>query len=372
MHGKIDQPLLRELTPKIIRLQSDGRGPITVYIDSEGGKTFYADALTRLLGATDQDNAPSCRVITVATGLAASAAADLLCSGGYAIAHMGSTIFFHGVRRAGEEITVAVASNIADSLRKSNERYAITLADQSIRRVGFRYAWMHTDFAAYRTRTGKTHTDLECFVGLLTERLSESGMRVVHRALERNARYEALVHHVGRAAKNSRTFQNAKRAADTESVIIKSIIDFEKANNKDTTWTYRNHGLRQATHDFLLVMEYFNIYEADQLKRLCDNWGVYFLSQNDRDELEAIQDLKQRTDKLHEKVKPLLRPLWLYFVALCYALQDEDHELSATDAFWLGLIDEVIGGPSDLYPFRLIVENVPGPDTANQEPAPAA
>jgi hypothetical protein len=99
---------------------------------------------------------------------------------------------------------------------------------------------------------------------------------------------------------------------------------------------------------------------------------MYFLSQNDRDELEAIPDSKQRTDKLHEKVKPLLRPLSLYFVALCYALQDEDHELSATDTFWLGLLDEVIGGPPDLYPFRLIVENTPGPDAVNQEPAPAS
>jgi hypothetical protein len=50
---------------------------------------------------------------------------------------------------------------------------------------------------------------------------------------------------------------------------------------------------------------------------------------------------------------------------LCHCLQDEDHELSATDACWLGLIDEVIGGPPELYPFRLLMENVP------DDPVPA-
>jgi len=193
VQGKIDQALVNKLTPDIIRLQSQSRDPITVYIDSEGGRTFHADMLTRLLTASDQDNSRSCRIITVTTGLAASAAADLLCSGGYAIAHAGSVIFFHGVRRSGEEITVAVASSIAHSLRRTNERYAIGLADKSIRRLGFRYAWLHGQFDAFRARVGKPQeSDIACFVGLISERMSRGGLAVVNRALERNDRYERV------------------------------------------------------------------------------------------------------------------------------------------------------------------------------------
>ncbi len=364
MHGEINRQLVQRLTPEIIRLQHENRDPITLYIDSEGGRIFYAEALVRLLATSDQNGAGSCRTITVVTGLAASAAADLLCSGGYAIAHAGSTIFFHGVRRSGEEITVAVASKIAESLRRTNERYAIALADKSIRRLGFRYAWMHGEFEGYRTRIGKQRSDIDCFIGLLSERLSTGGLKVVGWAVDRNERYEALVAHVASATRRSRIFQNPKRVADSEAVVIKSIIDFEKSHNKDPDWTYTDGGLTQTTNDFLLVREYLNIYDGDHLRRLCENWGLHFLSQADRDELNDIEDEQQRTEKMYEKVKPLLRPLWLFFVALCYALQDEDHELSASDAFWLGLIDEVVGGPPDLFPFRLIAEDVP-------EPAPA-
>lgn len=359
VQGEINRQLVQKLTPEIMRLQQESRDPITVYIDSEGGRIAYAEALLKLLEASDQDNSTSCRIITVGTGIAASAAADLLCSGGYAIAHAECTIFFHGVRRSGDEITVAVATNFAEALRRTNERYAIALADKSVRRLGFRYAWMLNEFDAYRARTGRQHTNVECFIGLLSERLSLGGMGVVKRALERNERYEALVAHVGRAVARSRTFQNPKRPADTEAVIIKSIIDFEKSKNKDANWTYANSGLRQATNDFLLVREYLNIYDGEQLTRLCDNWGGWFLSQAERDEVLAIEDQQQRSTKMYETVKPRVRPLWLFFVALCYALQDEDHQLSAVDACRLGLIDEVIGGPPDLCPFRLLVENVP-------------
>jgi ATP-dependent protease ClpP protease subunit len=362
VHGEINRQLVQRLTPDIIRLQNESRDPITVYIDSEGGKVFYAESLLNLLEASDQDGAGACRIITIVTGLAASAAADLLCSGGYAIAHARCTIFFHGVRRSGEEITVAVASNIADSLRRTNERYAIALADKSVRRLGFRYAWMRSQFDAYRERISKQHSDLECFVGLLLERLSSGGVEVVKRARERNERYESLVDHVLRAVNRSLALKKPmKRGADTEAVILKSIIDFEKAKNKDEDWTYASKGLRQATNDFLLVREYLNNYDGDPLTRLCDNWGIHFLSRAELEELTAIESQEHKTAKMYEKVKPLVRPLWLFLVALCHCLQDEDHELSATDACWLGLIDEVIGGPAALCPFRLLIENKPDP-----------
>jgi ATP-dependent protease ClpP protease subunit len=371
VQGRIDQQLIDRLTPEIVRLQSESREPITVYIDSPGGSTVSADSLSRLLEATDQNSSGSCRIITVVTGLAASAAADLLCSGDYAIAYAGCTIFFHGIRRAsGDPITVAAASSMAESLRLSNDRYAIALADKSLRRLGFRYLWTRHEFDDYRLRTGKGHTDVECFVGLLSERLSGSAVKVVNRAVQRNKRYEALIDRVGRAAQRRARFKNPKRTAETEAVVIKSIIDFEMFRNKQADWTFSDRGLRQVNDDFLLVREYLNIYDGDHLTRLCDNWGNFFLDKVQSDELSAIKDDSERRQKKHELAKPLLRPLWLFFVALCYALQEEENELTALDAFWLGLIDEVIGGPPGLFPFRLIIEDVPDPP-ATTPPDPA-
>jgi hypothetical protein len=221
---------------------------------------------------------------------------------------------------------------------------------------------MHGAFDDYRARIGKQVTDIDCFIGLILERLSRGGVEVVKRAQERNERYDALVEHVARTVRRSRIFQNPKRTADSEAVVIKSIIDFEKSKNKDEHWTYASGGLRQTMNDFLLVREYLDIYDGDHLRRLCDNWGLHFLSLDEREELKGVEDEKLRTNSMYERVKPRLRPLWLFFVALCYSLQDEDHTLSATDTFWLGLVDEVIGGSPDLFPFRLLIEDMPDPD----------
>src|SRR5436853_1159698 len=84
--GPIDQSLLDRLTPKINQLRfSDKAAPVTVYIDSPGGSVAIAETVRNLIKAPNPDG-HSCRLITVVTGTAASAAADLLALGDYAIA----------------------------------------------------------------------------------------------------------------------------------------------------------------------------------------------------------------------------------------------------------------------------------------------
>ncbi len=86
LSGEINQEKLDRLTPEILRLSSTSHAPITLYIDSPGGSTYSANILYRLLKARDQDSESS-KLITVCTGVAASAAADLLSSGDYALAY---------------------------------------------------------------------------------------------------------------------------------------------------------------------------------------------------------------------------------------------------------------------------------------------
>ena len=59
-------------------------------------------------------------------------------------------------------------------------------------------------------------------------------------------------------------------------------------------------------------------------------------------------------------LKKFVHYLWSFFVALCHALQEGENELTATDAFWLGLIDEVMG-VKELSGFREIMEYEPDP-----------
>ncbi len=62
-----------------------------------------------------------------------------------------------------------------------------------------------------------------------------------------------------------------------------------------------------------------------------------------------------RNALLVKKVRPTLEPMWSFFVALCHALQEGENELTARDAYWLGLVDEVMG-VAELPSMRVIVE----------------
>jgi ATP-dependent protease ClpP protease subunit len=374
VQGDLNQALVDRLTPQIVALHGINRDPITVYIDSPGGNTFHQEMLSRLLRCSDQNMADPCWIITAVTGRAASAASDLLCSGDYALAYSGSSVFFHGSSRSDDgPITVAAASAMTKSLRLTNDRYALALADKSITRIGFRYVSVQSDFDKYRAEEEKpTATNLECFIGLISRHLSPMAKKLVEDSRARNARYETLIDGVSKRAGRSKRFTNPKREAEMESAVIKAIVDFELSRNrKYPRWTFRQRGIDQLHADFLLVNEYLNIYDSAHLQKLCDMLGNFILTPGDTEELGRIENEEQRAAKRTDILKSRARPIWLFFVALCYALQEDDNDLRATDAFWLGLIDEVIGH-DDLFPARLIHEYVIDPQPEAPELPPQA
>lgn len=144
--GRIDQNLVDRLTPTINSLRLASCDPITAYIDSLGGSSFHAETIRRLIKAPNPDGGV-CRVITVATGTAASAAADLLTLGDYAIAYPHSSIFYHGTQRSADTaLTYEVASSLASSLEELNERFAVRLARRAFPRFCIRMSQLKDQF----------------------------------------------------------------------------------------------------------------------------------------------------------------------------------------------------------------------------------
>jgi hypothetical protein len=47
--------------------------------------------------------------------------------------------------------------------------------------------------------------------------------------------------------------------------------------------------------------------------------------------------------------------MWSFFVALCHALQEGENDVTAKDAYWLGLVDEVLG-EAELPSMRVVAE----------------
>lgn len=147
--GRIDRDLLTQLTPQINKLRLSCLDPVTVYIDSLGGNPFYAEHIRQLIQAPHADGG-KCRVITVVTGTAASAAADMLAFGDYAIAFPHSAILYHGFRTSSDtELTYEGASSLASSLQESNERYAVRLARCAFPRFCFRVSQFKDELQQY-------------------------------------------------------------------------------------------------------------------------------------------------------------------------------------------------------------------------------
>ncbi|MFN0103185.1 MAG: hypothetical protein ACKV2U_13980 [Bryobacteraceae bacterium] len=92
----------------------------------------------------------------------------------------------------------------------------------------------------------------------------------------------------------------------------------------------------------------------DATAHLCNRWADFFLSGSENAEFASGPERDKQEWKL-DRVRPHPQPLWFYRVSLCQALQEGENELTAKDAYWLGLVDEVIGA-SHLPSMRFLVE----------------
>lgn len=240
----------------------------------------------------------------------------------------------------------------------------------------FRFMGLRGKFADHRTSTGKAKlSELDCFVEMIRDNISTKAKPVIDQAYKRYQRYNDLITHFLKVATRDKRFMGGGGGgrAYSEGVMLRGIINFEIASNKkNTDWTFRDGGLVRLTDDFYLLQEYFSSVASDQFKQICGRWGQFVLTNEQKIELDAIPP-EEKEGKTLEKVRPYFQPLWSFFVALCHALQEGENELTGVDAFWLGLIDEVIGMPS-LPMTRYIAEYQADPEPAQipaAEPPPA-
>jgi ATP-dependent protease ClpP protease subunit len=342
--GTIDKDLLSRVTPQILKLQAQSREPITVYIDSNGGSVNAMETLLNVLRLSDQDSSNPCHIITAVTTKAASAAADLLSAGDYAAAFPYSTILYHGIRTEGSEkqITAEYSSRLAAILRRLNDRYALELAKKIDFRFSFRFVFVYEQFPAIRQSRGNPDlSDLECFFELIQSKLSPEAQNVWQRARIRHSRYRQLFEPFARKVGNKK---KEPTVAELEGSAIKAFVDFEiKANKDKPDWRFSSEGIERLAEDFALFLEYAANLTEDRLLRWSDQWGKLVIRTERLAEIEAIESEEKRKEALESEIRSLMDPLTSFFSALCHALQEGENSLTAEDAYWLGLVDEVVG-----------------------------
>jgi len=82
----------------------------------------------------------------------------------------------------------------------------------------------------YRTKKPSVGDDLECFLSMLSERVSDSAKEVLRITRKRFERYIALVAFFEKGLPK----KPLMRTADAEAVALKRMIDFELKRNKSS------------------------------------------------------------------------------------------------------------------------------------------
>jgi hypothetical protein len=142
-----------------------------------------------------------------------------------------------------------------------------------------------------------------------------------------------------------------------EAKMLAAIIAFEiSSNKKNLLWTFERSGMAQVSDDFFLLTEYIGQHKNDWIEGFCEEWKDFILQDADKDAIEALPE-EQRKSARVAKLAPVLLPLWLFFGSICHVLQEAENPLTPTDAFWLGLVDDIIG--ESLPTLRKIAEHSP-------------
>jgi hypothetical protein len=128
-------------------------------------------------------------------------------------------------------------------------------------------------------------------------------------------------------------------------------------------WRLTSEDFNDLEQDFLQMnaMAYFQDEALDWLLRLAD----LFMSPRDMQffmkytyEDTDNPKISKKCDEIVGRAYDKIEPLWSFSLTLCRELTAGEHPISPEDAWWLGLIDEVLGSPS--LTRRKIRENVKG------------
>jgi len=370
--SEITLETFEQLAPEIIRLRLQSADPICVFIHCLGGVPFVAEQILRLIRSPRQDG-QSCMVTTVCIGVAASAAADFLSAGDYAIAYNDSLIHFHGTREKHNELTVDNLPQVEASLRQENEYFAMKLANRMFRRFATKALLLEV----FKTNPPSPNViavgaEPSQMLAQISASVAQNHRGLVASAVDRAERIRKLVEYV----KVSNVLDPKADPITSDAHLLKLIVEFEandlldrKAKGASIVGLISND-ITLIQEDFFYVKELLSGSYHQQSVDLSHQKGHYFLSLEEVKEFRNIPETEiiSRHKYLEEKATPKIFPLWYLVVSLCRLLQKGENEFTANDAWHFGLIDEVIG--SDLPSVRKWRElrNIPAVNLLSSPP----
>lgn len=328
-----------QVIPRIIDLRAS-KEPITVYINSRGGNLQVLDTIAGALKSRDADGRTS-RVIMVALGEAASAAATLLVVGHYAIAHPYSTIHFHGARFPEINVmTLEDTAEYASELSRLNRKNANLMSRRIIGRLVRRYVQLLPKISG----RGDKRPSLLDFVTAVKERSSITADKVIDRTIARIRNASDTYDKIYKRAK--RAIETKRSAIQQEVAVLKALIDWEVKCNEDVAdYCLDQEEIARIASLYSLVRDYQIGEHFRSFATIIRSQGPALLSKEEAEEFAKLdrKDTPMVLDWLFLRTGGTLRSLWHFSVLIARELQSGENRFSARDAYWLGCIDEVLG-----------------------------
>jgi ATP-dependent protease ClpP protease subunit len=341
--GEFNDELANKLLPTIARLRKapHGQEPVTVFINSPGGDMRVLEILDGALNCQDQDG-HTIPVVTVVMGNAFSAAADLLVYGDYAIAYPHSTIYFHGVRY-GEvrQITAERARRTTEDLRRSNLEVAYKLARCMMPRIVHRYAILKNKFGRLRKGSHDENShQLECFVQAIKPKVESATYLKIHAAMEHLRTARSLSKSIIPAAR----LKSRNRPVKQDEKVLCALVRHVVEKNAGTEWRLDEDGVSAVVNDYLILIDYQFGQHRMGIRPILLSFGVEFLTKGEYEKFCKIpsSDPTKQERFLGEKAFPKLQLFWYFSVLLCRNLLQGENPISAEDAYWIGVVDEVV------------------------------
>ncbi|NJM56148.1 MAG: ATP-dependent Clp protease proteolytic subunit [Verrucomicrobiae bacterium] len=360
IRGEIRLESLENLIPSLLRFRHvHPKEPITLYIDSPGGIVDVALQVFEAAKTPDQDDF-SPKLITVGMGTVASAAAVLLISGDYAIAYPQSRIVCHGTRIFDFEVTRQSAEAIARLLDRRN----LSLANRLAAKIFFRHQFLLTIFREQIERNAKDSVpadrDLYAsnllsveFLKFMRDRCSSACSSLFDATRRKLNLATQYLRHEAQFSESQLELPAGKRDIHKLKYILEKELDRDDRNWD--TWDFLNDGLHRIEEEFRILKFFDDRFSNELIREIPDRLlGLYMAEENARLVRRALHRGQPIPNEVVTKAQPVFFSFWLVASFLARELLEEEYDFSAADAFWLGLIDEVIGLESFPSERRLI------------------
>jgi hypothetical protein len=236
---------------------------------------------------------------------------------------------------------------MATSLQKLNRELSQRLAANVIQRLVFRYQSRQPHFKPLKKgekmKSPPEFLDLIRFLRSIVRLLSPPARRVAESTFGKISSAKLLTDSILPKV-IPKMGKRTNHAADDAKVLF-GVVKYELRQNAGKPWRLDERGVDQIVSDYFLLRDYNLGAHTGLVEDLLEVYGPDFLTAAEIKSFQQIKenDTKKRMTFLREHAEPKLSPLWYFAVSLCRQLMLGENRLTPRDAYYLGLVDEVIG-----------------------------